>query len=528
MLMLVARLSLCLAIALPLFAQITEERQVQPEPTSSETTAPQIEAQEPRRELRVIANTTTENRVAKFTGSAGALTDALSIFEAADGKVGIGTTTPTNALHILTTEGAVNAPLKLETSGVDSISGLSLKNDARNWVLRVDGTDGDKFKIYDANAAAYRLTINDIGQIGIRTTTPKATLHVYSDATSDAFVGMGFDPSSASAFNIGYGGLSYGRGAAFMNVRPDALATGVNPSLRLATTNIERMIITNAGNVGVGTSQPSNLLHVAGTARFEGNVFLGKAGVGTSTLYLWPDASGSRLTGTSTGLAIVGQGGSFTVSNADTILSGFGNTALTVKASSVVNSLAANFTNAANQTMMAVASSGNVGIGTSAPTAKLHVLGDMIVTGNITGAKVIGAVYQDLAEWVPATFNMEPGTVVILNPEISNEVMPSNREYDTTVAGVVSAAPGILLGVAGDSKEQIATTGRVKVRVDATRSPIRIGDLLVTGIEPGTAMKSIPVEMSGISMHRPGTIIGKALEPLKSGVGEILVLLSLQ
>jgi hypothetical protein len=29
-------------------------------------------------------------------------------------------------------------------------------------------------------------------------------------------------------------------------------------------------------------------------------------------------------------------------------------------------------------------------------------------------------------------------------------------------------------------------------------------------------------------MHRPGTIIGKALEPLDNGVGEILVLLSLQ
>jgi len=29
-------------------------------------------------------------------------------------------------------------------------------------------------------------------------------------------------------------------------------------------------------------------------------------------------------------------------------------------------------------------------------------------------------------------------------------------------------------------------------------------------------------------MHRPGTLIGKALEPLEKGQGEILVLLSLQ
>jgi hypothetical protein len=36
------------------------------------------------------------------------------------------------------------------------------------------------------------------------------------------------------------------------------------------------------------------------------------------------------------------------------------------------------------------------------------------------------------------------------------------------------------------------------------------------------------VEVAGVKMHRPGTVIGKALEPLERGEGEILVLLSLQ
>ncbi len=44
----------------------------------------------------------------------------------------------------------------------------------------------------------------------------------------------------------------------------------------------------------------------------------------------------------------------------------------------------------------------------------------------------------------------------------------------------------------------------------------------------GSAMKSQPLELGGVPIHRPGTIIGKALEPLESGTGEILVLLSLQ
>jgi hypothetical protein len=68
----------------------------------------------------------------------------------------------------------------------------------------------------------------------------------------------------------------------------------------------------------------------------------------------------------------------------------------------------------------------------------------------------------------------------------------------------------------------------MKVKVHSTNGPIQIGDLLVTSDKTGFAMKSVPVELSGIHMHRPGTLIGKALEPLSQGTGEILVLLSLQ
>lgn len=171
---------------------------------------------------------------------------------------------------------------------------------------------------------------------------------------------------------------------------------------------------------------------------------------------------------------------------------------------------------------LAIKANGFVGIGTGSPNARLDVNGDVNVTGNIA------AKYQDLAEWVPATDNLEPGTVVVLNTDKSNEVMASMTAYDTAVAGVVSAQPGLILGEKGLDKEMIATTGRVKVRVDASKAPIKVGDLLVTSGKSGVAMKSQPVEMSGIAMHRPGTIIGKALEPLASGEGMILVLLSMQ
>ena len=93
---------------------------------------------------------------------------------------------------------------------------------------------------------------------------------------------------------------------------------------------------------------------------------------------------------------------------------------------------------------------------------------------------------------------------------------------------MISAQPGITLGEKSDSKVLVATTGRVKVKVDASKSPIHIGDLLVTSDVPGMAMKSEPIMIGGRQIHGPGTLIGKALEPLEKGSGTILVLLSLQ
>ena len=189
----------------------------------------------------------------------------------------------------------------------------------------------------------------------------------------------------------------------------------------------------------------------------------------------------------------------------------------------------ANFPGGIESIRFVVKYDGNVGIGpnvetlmASAPDKRLVVAGDIEVSGNIN------AKYEDLAEWVPSSTDLADGTVVVLDPALGNGVQASMSSYDTRVAGVVSSKPGIVLGQASATKEKIATPGRVRVKVDATRAPIAVGDLLVTSDKPGTAMRSIPVDVAGISLHRPGTIVGKALEPLASGEGEILVLLSLQ
>ncbi len=57
-------------------------------------------------------------------------------------------------------------------------------------------------------------------------------------------------------------------------------------------------------------------------------------------------------------------------------------------------------------------------------------------------------------------------------------------------------------------------------RVDATQAPIAVGDLLTSSANPGYARKATEPKI--------GSIIGKALEPLKEGTGYIAVFVNIQ
>jgi len=256
--------------------------------------------------------------------------------------------------------------------------------------------------------------------------------------------------------------------------------------------NSEKIRFTNAGRVGIGTTTPANHLHIGNSA---GAATFLVAGSGSSVVNMQDTSApvDSKL------YQWRSEGGVFRMA--------------------LVNDSWNTFI---QQNLLVATSEGKIGIGTASPTAKLHVEGDLKVTGNIA------AKYQDVAEWVPSTQELSAGTVVVLDTEKSNHVIASSVAYDTRVAGVVSAQPGVILGEGGQGKFMVATTGRLRVKVDATRTPIKVGDLLVTGDGEGVAMKSMPIDLSGTPIHRPGTIIGKALEPLAHGTGEILVLLSLQ
>jgi hypothetical protein len=148
--------------------------------------------------------------------------------------------------------------------------------------------------------------------------------------------------------------------------------------------------------------------------------------------------------------------------------------------------------------------------------------GDVEVTGKITLGN------QDCAEDfdIEAADEIEPGTVMIITPGGTLKV--SEHAYDNRVAGVVAGAgslrPGIILGrhEAVNTRLPISLVGRVHCKVEAGSCPIEVGDLLTSSDTPGHAMKALDRAKAF------GSVLGKALAPLRSGQGLIPVLVALQ
>jgi hypothetical protein len=227
---------------------------------------------------------------------------------------------------------------------------------------------------------------------------------------------------------------------------------------------------------------------------------------------------------------------------------------------------------------MSITSNGDVGIGTSSPTRKLEVNGNYIlidgsaaddgngpidayIGGNGSGSDVqVGSMNSlitgvgfwntaagawmhiacssitinggaDLAEpFQISTANeeMPSGSVVVIDADRPGQLKLSSQPYDTSVAGVLSGANGINPGIQMQQQalqkggKNVALTGRVYVRADASNGAIHPGDLLTTSTTLGHAMK--------VTDHgrAQGAILGKAMTGLDEGKGMVLVLVTLQ
>ncbi len=155
------------------------------------------------------------------------------------------------------------------------------------------------------------------------------------------------------------------------------------------------------------------------------------------------------------------------------------------------------------------------------PRAGVFV-GNVEVTGDVVLTGADCAEEFDVAE----TVDIEPGTVMVLDQD--GVLQQSQIAYDKKVAGVISGAgdyrPGMILDrlQSWDNRLPVALVGKVYCKVDAQYAPIDVGDLLTTSSTPGHAMKADD------PFKAFGSVIGKALHPLKDGQGLIPILIALQ
>lgn len=127
---------------------------------------------------------------------------------------------------------------------------------------------------------------------------------------------------------------------------------------------------------------------------------------------------------------------------------------------------------------------------------------------------------------VAENLGINPGSVLVIDPDNPGKLTISRRPYDTKVAGIVAGANSLGSGVrlgAGQFDHDLALAGRVYCNVVAGLTAIEPGDMLTTSDIPGFAMKVIDLTRA------QGAILGKAMQRLEKGrKGQILVLVTLQ
>jgi hypothetical protein len=201
--------------------------------------------------------------------------DVLIYGDFASGRVGIGTTNPGEALEVngAAKITAVGSPLKLRTgagyieleSDNPDPMGLRLSNSRRDWYL-INGTSlEDRLSIYDSSSGKERLVIAGMtGRVGIGESHPLSSLTINSNLQE----GMGLtypgitigNPGSHATLQIGGGSSDY---CSFHWTTPDGLMISSTGHLWL-NTNGHHMMLSEDGEVGIGTVTPAEQLHIVG------------------------------------------------------------------------------------------------------------------------------------------------------------------------------------------------------------------------------------------------------------------------
>lgn len=171
------------------------------------------------------------------------------------GNVGIGTTSPSQMLHV----SGQDARLRLDSLNASTWTTTEYKTDTREWHTGVGGSNvpndvKGKYYIFDATAGQFRMMINTSGNVGIGTTEPFYKLHVLASS------GNGITGSTSEASRVGVFGIATAQSGIGVGVWGSTLSPTGHAGLFTGRVYVSE-------NLGIGTLEPQRLLHVNGRAR---------------------------------------------------------------------------------------------------------------------------------------------------------------------------------------------------------------------------------------------------------------------
>ena len=391
------------------------------------------------------------------------------------GDVGIGTTSPSFKLDV---QGGTRIQGADSTSTISDYGVFAIENQQREGIGFGYDTDANTAWIYarEVGQASRKLNVqgsvfveNYGGNVGIGTSSPQAgkKLDVRSDgsiAGSNAIAGYGYNDSGTAILGNGYAtsgtGTNYGIKGISTGVRTGGTNVGGYFSASGAGTNYA--LITDSGNVGIGTTSPSAKFVVNNNGS-TGSTFYVDAGNKSSTQTLFEHTgnntpvpfaiSKSGYSGNSAAFGILyldmahntaggGANMHFTLRDSNsnvTEYGGLGATIVTNTDGSESGRLNFYTTNggSARQNRMVISPAGNIGIGTTSPSQKLHVF-----TGTPSNSTTLNsntAIAIDSAANQYLQFRTSSGSSGIMQgllfTDNGNNAFIGFKEYSGAVAG---------------------------------------------------------------------------------------------
>lgn len=174
------------------------------------------------------------------------------------GNVGIGTTSPVRLLSLEGVGGAFFRIQRSDSSGANAAIEFTGNDGGIDGSISYNNRVGGAITFETGGPTNTRMTIDSTGNVGIGTTSPGGVLHVGAGTTGTNDTNLIIDSGSGTGAEPQ---LRFNRNSV---LRSAIYVQSPTENLTFFTGAADRMVITTAGNVGIGTTSPARPLDVWG------------------------------------------------------------------------------------------------------------------------------------------------------------------------------------------------------------------------------------------------------------------------